>query len=149
MFEIYPVEYNNTCVNLNILLLGHSWTSLRGRLIRKYTRCRAFIVIPDSDFCTKNNCSIINDERSSPETLRHCRCTVSGRKTASLLRVIVNKRPVIREVFVNVSPAPLVQPMNCERSGNLKPLNETGVGALLRLFLCGTKPRKLVGVVNC
>lgn len=104
MFEIYPVEYNNTCVNLNILLLGHSWTSLRGRLIRKYTRCRAFIVIPDSDFCTKNNCSIINDERSSPETLRHCRCTVSGRKTASLLRVIVNKRPVIREVFVNVCP---------------------------------------------
>jgi len=41
--------------------------------------------------------------------------------------------------------------MNCERSGNLKPLNEVGVGKLLKLFVCVGKPGKpgLIGVVNC
>jgi len=41
--------------------------------------------------------------------------------------------------------------MNCERSGSLKPLNEAGVGELLRLFVCDGKPEKPepLGVVNC
>lgn len=44
---------------------------------------------------------------------------------------------------------PVAQPTNCERSGSLKPLKETGVGTLRKLFLCVAKPGKLVGVVNC
>lgn len=107
-----------------------------------------FTMILDS-YSLQKNCSTFYDECSSLKKLNITVVVWSlKRKTVILLRVIVSKQPVIGEKSL-LTFFSTAQPMNCDRSGNLNPLNETGVGALLKLFLCDTKPGKLVGVVNC
>lgn len=137
IFKTFPVEY---IIHERILIHINFLTSLRAH--------NTFTVILDS-YSLQKNCSTFYDECSSLKNLNITVVVRSlGRKTVILLRVIVSKQPVIGEksLLTFLSTA---QPMNCDRSGNLNPLNETGVGALLKLFLCDTKPGKLVGVVNC